>query len=49
MDWTFLRDNFYLDFLLEMAGEDGVIRGPAGDGLVSAVSREDGAWRLSPR
>ena len=41
MDWTFLRDNFYLDFLPEMVGEDGVIRGPAGDGLVAAVSRDD--------
>jgi uncharacterized protein YbjT (DUF2867 family) len=41
MEWTFLRDNFYLDFLPEMAGEDGVIRGPAGNGLVAAVSRED--------
>jgi len=41
MAWTFLRDNFYLDVLPEMAGEDGVIRGPAGDGLVAAVSRED--------
>ena len=38
---TCLRDNFYLDFLPEMAGEDGVIRGPAGDGLVAAVSRDD--------
>jgi len=41
MDWTFLRDNFYLDFLPEIVGEDGVIRGPAGDGLVAAVSRDD--------
>jgi uncharacterized protein YbjT (DUF2867 family) len=41
MDFTFLRDNFYLDFLPLLAGEDGVIRGPAGNGLVSAVSRED--------
>ena len=32
MAFTFLRDNFYLDFLPEMVGEDGVIRGPAGDG-----------------
>ncbi|HET6986747.1 MAG TPA: NAD(P)H-binding protein, partial [Kribbella sp.] len=31
-DFTFLRDNLYLDFLPEFAGEDGVIRGPAGDG-----------------
>ncbi len=41
MEWTFLRDSFYLEFLPEMVGEDGVIRGPAGDGRVSAVSRED--------
>jgi NAD(P)H dehydrogenase (quinone) len=41
MDFTFLRDNFYLDFLPLLTGEDGVIRGPAGDGVVSAVSRED--------
>jgi NAD(P)H dehydrogenase (quinone) len=41
MEWTFLRDNFYLDFLPEMVGDDGVIRGPAGDGLVAAVSRDD--------
>ena len=41
MDWTFLRDNLYLDFFPEMVGEDGVIRGPAGDGAVSAVSRDD--------
>ncbi len=41
MGFTFLRDNFYLDFLPYLAGEDGVIRGPAGDGMVSAVARED--------
>jgi NAD(P)H dehydrogenase (quinone) len=41
MDFTFLRDNFYLDFLPLLAGEDGVIRGPAGNGVVSAVARED--------
>jgi uncharacterized protein YbjT (DUF2867 family) len=41
MNYTFLRDNFYLDFLPLLTGEDGVIRGPAGDGVVSAVSRED--------
>jgi NAD(P)H dehydrogenase (quinone) len=41
MDFTFLRDNFYLDFLPLLTGEDGVIRGPAGDGVVSAVARED--------
>ncbi|CAI3805114.1 SDR family oxidoreductase [Pseudarthrobacter sp. MM222] len=41
MDYTFLRDNFYLDFLPLLAGEDGVIRGPAGDGVVAAVARAD--------
>jgi uncharacterized protein YbjT (DUF2867 family) len=41
MDYTFLRDNFYLDFLPRLAGEDGVIRGPAGDGAFSGVARED--------
>lgn len=41
MRFTFLRDNFYLDFLPGLAGEDGVIRGPAGDGRVSAVTRDD--------
>ncbi len=41
MDYTFLRDNLYLDFLPLLAGADGVIRGPAGDGAVSVVARED--------
>ena len=39
--YTFLRDNFYLDFLIDMALENGEIRGPAGNGLVSAVARKD--------
>jgi NAD(P)H dehydrogenase (quinone) len=38
---TFLRDNLYIDFLPLMAGADGVIRGPAGDGRVAAVARDD--------
>jgi uncharacterized protein YbjT (DUF2867 family) len=41
MQWTFLRDNLYLDFFEQMVGEDGVIRGPAGDGVVAAVSMDD--------
>jgi len=41
MDYTFLRDNFYLDFLPLLAGGDGVIRGPAGDGVMAAVARAD--------
>jgi NAD(P)H dehydrogenase (quinone) len=39
--FTFLRDNLYLDFLPGFVGEDGVIRGPAGDGRVAAVARDD--------
>ena len=41
MAFTFLRDNFYLDFLPKMVGEDDVIRGPAGQGRLSAVSQRD--------
>jgi NAD(P)H dehydrogenase (quinone) len=41
MAWTFLRDSFYLDFFPLFAGEDGVIAGPAGDGRVAAVARND--------
>jgi len=41
MGYTFLRDNLYLDFLEEMVGDDGVIRGPADDGRVAAVARAD--------
>ena len=39
--YTFLRDNFYLDFLINIALENGEIRGPAGSGKVSAVARKD--------
>ncbi|MFI1987772.1 SDR family oxidoreductase [Actinoplanes sp. NPDC020271] len=38
---TFLRDNLYADFLPMLAGEDRVIRGPAGDGRVAAVAQDD--------
>ena len=38
---TFLRDNWYQDMLPAMVGADGVIRGPAGEGRVGAVSRYD--------
>jgi uncharacterized protein YbjT (DUF2867 family) len=39
--FTFLRDNLYADFLGAMVGEDGVLRGPAGDGRVAAVAQDD--------
>ena len=38
---TILRDNLYLDFLSLLAGDDGVIRGPAGNGRVAAVAQDD--------
>lgn len=41
MSWTFLRDSFYLDLIPLFAGDDGVIRGPAGEGRVAAVARHD--------
>lgn len=40
LSWTFLRDNLYLDFVPSLA-EEGVIRGPAGNGLLSAVAQAD--------
>jgi uncharacterized protein YbjT (DUF2867 family) len=39
--FTFLRDNLYADFLPLMVGPDDVLRGPAGDGRVAAVARDD--------
>jgi uncharacterized protein YbjT (DUF2867 family) len=33
--------SLYLDFIPLMVGEDGVIRGPADDGRVGAVARDD--------
>jgi NAD(P)H dehydrogenase (quinone) len=39
--FTFLRDNLYLDSLPLFVGADDVIRGPAGDGRVAAVARDD--------
>lgn len=41
LTFTFLRDNFYAEVFPEFADGDGVIRGPAGQGRVAAVSRRD--------
>lgn len=41
MDHTFLRDSIYLDYVPFFASAGGVIRGPAGDGRVGAVARDD--------
>ena len=41
LSFTFLRDNLYADFLPLLVGADGVLRGPAGDGRVAAVTLDD--------
>jgi NAD(P)H dehydrogenase (quinone) len=41
MSFTFLRDSLYANFLPRMVGEDGALRGPAGDGRLAAVAQED--------
>jgi NAD(P)H dehydrogenase (quinone) len=38
---TFPRMSLYMDFIPTMAGDDGVIRGPAGDGRLAPILRED--------
>ena len=38
---TFLRDNFYAEVWPDFADEQGVIRGPAGEGRAAVVSRRD--------
>ncbi|EHI74676.1 NmrA-like dehydrogenase/reductase [Streptococcus criceti] len=45
--YTFVRDNFYLDFFVELGRAYGQIKGPAGDGKVSAVARQDVAQVLA--
>ncbi|GGM94367.1 SDR family oxidoreductase [Streptomyces fuscichromogenes] len=39
--YTFLRDNFYAEFVPDLVGEDGVIRGPAGQGRAAFVGQDD--------
>ncbi|MFI6479003.1 SDR family oxidoreductase [Nonomuraea sp. NPDC050663] len=41
LPFTFLRDNLYADFAPFMVGDDGVIRGPAGQGRVAMVAQDD--------
>jgi uncharacterized protein YbjT (DUF2867 family) len=47
MLWTHVRNNLYADFFPMLAGEDGVIRGPADDGRVAAVAQDDIAAALT--
>src|SRR4051812_1716521 len=39
--FSFVRMSLYLDFVPLMIGADGVIRGPAGEGRLGAVARDD--------
>ncbi len=39
--FSFLRSSLYADFVPYFTGADGVIRGPAGDGRVAWVARDD--------
>lgn len=39
--YIFIRDNFYMDFFVDLCREYGEIKGPAGSGKVSAVVRDD--------
>ncbi|MCC9708392.1 SDR family oxidoreductase [Streptomyces sp. MNU76] len=39
--YTFLRDNLYAEFVPDLVGEDGAIRGPAGSGRAAFVAQDD--------
>lgn len=41
MDFVFLRPSFYLDYVADWADAEGAIRGPAGDGRIAWLARED--------
>ncbi len=41
MRWTFLRNNLFHRAITTFVGDDGVIRGPAGEGRVASVSHDD--------
>ena len=39
--FVFLRENVYMDLLIDMVDEEQAFRGPAGDGRIAAVARQD--------
>lgn len=41
LGFTFLRDSLYADFVPYLASPDGVLAGPAGDGHIAWVTRDD--------
>jgi NAD(P)H dehydrogenase (quinone) len=46
--YTFLRNSEYLDWVPMLAGPDGVIRGPADEGRIAWVARDDSADAAVP-
>lgn len=46
LDWTIARMNFYLDVLPQFVLRSGEIAGPAGNGRIAAVARDDVALAL---
>lgn len=47
LDWTIARMNFFLDVLPTFVSRQGEIAGPAGDGRMAAISRDDVALALA--
>jgi len=47
LNYTILRSNYYMDLLIEMAGDEYIIHGPAENGKVGWVSREDVAQTVA--
>lgn len=47
VEWTIARTNLYLDELPTFVSRAGIISGPAGDGRVAAVARDDVARALA--
>jgi uncharacterized protein YbjT (DUF2867 family) len=47
ISFTFSRQNLYMDLVPLLGGDDGVIRGPAGDGRIAPVLRDDVADALA--
>ena len=46
--FTFSRQNLYMDLIPYLGGEEGVIQGPADDGRVAPIARDDVADALVP-
>ncbi len=47
LEWTIARANVFIDVLPTLVSRAGEIRGPAGDGRIAAISRDDVALALA--